>query len=109
MALKNCPECDHEVSKKAMQCPNCGHVLQKTKRGFFGKIFKWLLILFNLFMLVWIFSFGDAVVKTDTTYMNDAETAGTAIGAGLGFTFQLIVMSVGNFILGMLTFFTRAK
>jgi uncharacterized paraquat-inducible protein A len=109
MALKNCPECDHQVSKSAMQCPNCGHIIRKPKRGFFGKIFKWTFILFNLFMLVWMFSFGDAVVKTDTTYMSDAETAGTAIGAGLGFTFQLIVWLVGGFILGLFTLFTRAK
>jgi hypothetical protein len=41
--------------------------------------------------------------------MSDAETAGTAIGAGLGFTFQLIVWLVGGFILGLFTLLTRAK
>jgi hypothetical protein len=109
MALKNCPECNHKVSKKAMQCPQCGNILKKPQRGLFGKLFKLLFILFNLFMLFWFFSFGDAVIKTDTTYLSDAEKTGTAIGTGLGFTFQLIIWSVGNFILGTLTFFTRAK
>ena len=27
MALKNCPECDKEVSDKAKNCPNCGYPL----------------------------------------------------------------------------------
>lgn len=31
MALKNCPECGHEISKKAKACPKCGH----AKKGFF--------------------------------------------------------------------------
>ncbi|MFH4294631.1 zinc-ribbon domain-containing protein, partial [Acinetobacter baumannii] len=46
MPLINCPECNHSVSDKALDCPSCGARLMKPKRGFFGKIFKWLFILF---------------------------------------------------------------
>ncbi|WP_323139734.1 zinc-ribbon domain-containing protein [Acinetobacter baumannii] len=42
MPLINCPECNHSVSDKALDCPSCGARLRKPKRGFFGKIFKWL-------------------------------------------------------------------
>ncbi len=28
MALVNCPECGHEVSRQASACPSCGHPLQ---------------------------------------------------------------------------------
>ncbi len=27
MALINCPECNKEISTKAMSCPNCGYTL----------------------------------------------------------------------------------
>ncbi|HHB1543773.1 zinc-ribbon domain-containing protein [Acinetobacter baumannii] len=44
MPLINCPECNHSVSDKALDCPSCGARLRKPKRGFFGKIFKWLFL-----------------------------------------------------------------
>ena len=28
MALINCPECGHEVSKKAKACPSCGYAIE---------------------------------------------------------------------------------
>lgn len=31
MALINCPECGHEVSDKAEECPKCGYPLIKSK------------------------------------------------------------------------------
>lgn len=31
--LKPCPDCNHEVSKKAKACPNCGRSLKSEPRG----------------------------------------------------------------------------
>ena len=31
MALKNCPECNREISDKASACPHCGYELPKQK------------------------------------------------------------------------------
>ena len=33
MALKKCKECDHEVSSKAVKCPNCGAPLKRKGMG----------------------------------------------------------------------------
>ena len=52
MALINCPECNHQVSNTALDCPSCGTTLNKPTRSFIGKIFKWVFILFNLLMFV---------------------------------------------------------
>lgn len=109
MAMINCPECNEEVSDKASKCPKCGYTIRKAKRGFFGKIFKWSFILFNVFMIMWVVSFGGAVTETDTSVMSDAEVAGTAIGAGLGFGIQMVIWLVGDVILGLFVLFTRAK
>ena len=55
-----CRSCGNNVSKKAFDCPHCGHPLRKPRRGFFGVIFKWSLILFNLWMLAWLISYCPA-------------------------------------------------
>lgn len=51
MSLVPCPSCSNNVSQTAMKCPSCGHQLKKPKRTFFGKLIKWIFILFNLFMI----------------------------------------------------------
>ena len=109
MRLQNCPECRYEVSQKAKQCPNCGHIIQNPKRSFFGKIFKFLFILFNVFMFIWLISFGIVIGETDTKYLSDTEMAGVAIGTSLGFTFQFFIWAIGDIILGILTLLTKAK
>lgn len=51
MALIKCPECQKEVSDSALYCPACGKQIKKLKRSFFGKLIKWIFILFNIFMI----------------------------------------------------------
>jgi hypothetical protein len=101
MALIKCPECKHEISDKALECINCGYQLRKPKRGIMGTIFKWLFILFNLFMLLWIWSAG----KVASDVQNSAE----AVGAGVGITLIFILWALGVIILGAMTYFTKAK
>lgn len=69
MAMIPCKECGKEVSSEAFKCPNCGARLRKAKRGFFGKIFKWSFVLFNLLMFLWVIYivafYGDGVASTN--------------------------------------------
>ena len=109
MPLIACPECTNEVSDSALKCPKCGVQLRRPKRGFFGKIFKFLFITFNLIMAVWIFSFFYGVGEVTNQMHGDAEQAGAAIGATIGTGMLLFVWFVGDAILGLLVLFTRPK
>lgn len=80
-----------------------------SDRTAFGKIVKWVFIIFNVLMLIWLISSCAAVGDISSTASNDAERAGAAIGAGLGVTFLLFVWGVGDVILGLFVLFTRRK
>jgi len=34
MSLISCPECDNEISNKALACPNCGYPVRESFHGF---------------------------------------------------------------------------
>jgi hypothetical protein len=80
-----------------------------SDRTTFGKIVKWIFIIFNVLMLIWLVSSCAAVGDISSNAANDAERAGAAIGAGLGVTFLLFVWGVGDVILGLFVLFTRRK
>ena len=108
MAIVKCKECDAEVSDSALKCPQCGFQLNKPKRGFFGKVFKWLFILFNILMIVWLIGgVGSATEGMDT--MTEAEKAGTTVGAGIGMMMIMTMWVIGDIILGLFVLFTRPK
>lgn len=109
MALVKCKECQTEVSDKAYDCPNCGAILRKPKRTIFGKIIKFSFIGFNILMLIWIISGIGTAAESVGTAASEAEQAGAAIGTGLGVMFIVMIWAVGDFILGLMTLFTRPK
>lgn len=109
MALINCPECNTQVSDTAFKCTQCGFQLRKPKRSIMGKIFKWLFILFNVLMALWVIGGFLTVGDVVTTAQSDAEQAGAAIGATLGMGMLLGFWVVGDIILGLLVLFTRPK
>jgi uncharacterized paraquat-inducible protein A len=109
MALINCPECSAEVSDSALKCPKCGVQLRKPKRGFFGKVFKFVFVVFNLLMAAWMFSYFGAVGDLTSTASSGAEKAGAAVGATLATGMLLAIWGFGDIILGMLVLFTRPK
>lgn len=109
MALTACPECEHQVSDSAYRCSQCGHRLRKPKRGFFGKLFKWSFIVFNVIMAVWLFTYwGDMGSMMDSTG-SEAERAGAAIGGTLGTGMIVTTWALGDVILGLFVLFTRPK
>lgn len=107
MNTASCPACGKTVSPKAFDCPHCGHPLRKPKRGFFGKIFKWSLIVFNLLMLAWLIGGSMAATDVANTAGSEAERAGAAIGTALGVGMILTLWVLGDIILGLATLLTR--
>lgn len=79
-----------------------------SDRSLFGKLMKWLFIGFNVLMLIWMFGAMSAMGSMDAPN-NSAEQAGQAIGAGIGFTFLLLIWGLGDIILGMFVLFTKRK
>jgi len=109
MPLINCPECQAEVSDSAFKCPKCGVQLRKPKRGFFGTLFKWGFIGFNILMVVWLFSYWGSVGDIASTAGSEAEKAGIAVGATLGTGMLFGIWVFGDIILGLFVLFTRPK
>lgn len=109
MALTSCPECQHQVSDTAYRCNQCGYRLRRAKRGVIGQILKWLFILFNVLMAVWLFSYwGDMGTMMDGSG-SDAERTGAAIGGTLGTGMIVTTWALGDVILGLFVLFTRPK
>ena len=109
MALINCPECNNQVSDQAFKCPSCGKQLRKPTRTFMGKIFKWLFIVFNVLMAIWLIGGVGSSADVVNTAATDVEKAGAAIGAGLGASIVLSLWVIGDVILGLFVLFTRPK
>lgn len=77
------------------------------KRSLFGKIIKWLFIIFNILMLVWLISGMSSVGDQYNMAASDAERAGTAIGASIGIGIIIFFWVGGAIILGIATLLTR--
>jgi hypothetical protein len=72
----------------------------------------WALLIFNLLILVWIVTGVGAVSNECGGKIGDALTtcqAGTAIGAGLGITFIIILWFIGFIVLGLIWIMSRPK
>ncbi|MBM2575203.1 hypothetical protein JQC91_02695 [Jannaschia sp. Os4] len=109
MAMTTCAECGHDVSTKATKCPSCGARLRKPRRGFFGSLFKWAFILFNVLMAVWIISYWSDLSEMSGDLSSEAERAGAAVGGTIGSGVLLILWVIGDIILGLLVLFTRPR
>lgn len=109
MAMIACPECETKVSDTAMKCPSCGVQLKVATRGFMGKLFKWVFILFNILMVIWLIGAFNVTGDAINTAGSDAEAAGTAIGAGIGMTMLFMLWVIGDIILGIFVLMTKPK
>ena len=107
MAMISCPECGKEVSDTAFDCPSCAAPLRKPQRSFFGKIFKWSFILFNILMIAWMIFGIQGSSEVYNSASNEFEQAGAAIGTGIGVALLLGIWVVGDIILGLFMLFTR--
>jgi hypothetical protein len=80
---------------------------EKRVRSTFGQLVKWAFIAFNVLMLIWLVGGMGAVSKMPTH--SDAERAGHAIGAALGFSAILGIWMMGDIILGLFVLLTRGN
>ena len=108
MPLIKCPECQAEVSDKALKCTKCGVQLRKPTRSVFGKLVLWGFIGFNLLMLIWLIAGMGAATEGMET-MSNAEQAGTAIGAGIGAMMIAGIWGFGDIVLGIMLLVTRPR
>ena len=109
MALIECPECKENISDKTTKCPKCGYIVNKPRRGFFGFIFKWSFIIFNIIMILWAISGGGIISDGVSNATNDAEVVGASIGGALGMGMIFALWLMGNIVLGLFVLFTRPK
>jgi len=79
------------------------------KRGFFGKLVKFLFIIFNLLMIAWLVSYWAQVGELVNHAQSEAGKTGAAIGATIGTGFVLFFWVAGDIILGLLTILTRGS
>ncbi len=81
--------------------------IERHRRGPIGHILKWLFILFNLGMIVWVLSYWVDIGHMSQNASSEAAQAGTAIGATIGTGMLMFVWVFGVIILGALTYFSR--
>ncbi len=72
----------------------------KKERGLIGTMFKWMFILFNIFMLVLVY-----MTQTST----DESNILVSIGGGMGIAMLATMWIMGVMVLGGFTYFTRVK
>ncbi len=77
----------------------------RGKLGFFGWVWRILLMIWQVAMIAWFFSYTAAVAPM----VNEGGAAGTgaAIGAGISWMIILIVWAAGTVILGLFVLLTR--
>jgi uncharacterized membrane protein len=81
----------------------------KPQRNAVGKIIKWTFIVFNILMLVWLIGGVGSASSEISEIQDEASRAGAEIGTGLGAMMIIFVWMAGAVVLGILTYFSRAK
>ena len=82
---------------------------ETRRRGFFGKLFKWTFIIFNIAMVLWLVSYWGNIARLSEGLTSNAEKAGTVIGATAGTGVLVFVWAAGDIILGLFVLLTRGK
>ena len=76
-------------------------------RGPFGKLVKWVFIIFNILMLIWMIGGMGSASNVYNSADSSAAQAGASIGMALGFGMIISIWAFGDIILGMFVLFTR--
>jgi hypothetical protein len=72
----------------------------EKERSFLGSMFKWMFIVFNLFMFALVY-----MTQTST----DESNLLVSIGGGMGLAMLAGMWMMGAIVLGGFTYFTRVK
>lgn len=79
------------------------------RRGVFGLLFKYAFILFNVVMMIWLFSYWGTIDGHIKGATSDAARSGATIGAAIGTHLIVSIWVCGAVILGIFTLLTRGK
>ena len=80
-----------------------------SDRTIFGKIVKWLFILFNILMVFALFKGCSAASDVILNAQSEAEKAGAGVGATIGMGMILGLWAMGDIIIGIVVLLTRRK
>lgn len=83
--------------------------INKPKRTLFGKIIKYALIGFNVYYLIWILFLSVKLLIKIQSPINKETLESASIGIPFLIIYIILTWLCGNFILGLLTLFTRPK
>ncbi|TIU13359.1 MAG: hypothetical protein E5W44_03675 [Mesorhizobium sp.] len=83
--------------------------IEKRKRGFFGMLFWWMFLGFNILMGLWMFSAIKLSSDQFQSSTDAAHQAGTAIGGTIAVGVLLWIWVFGDIILGLLVALSRGK
>jgi len=79
------------------------------KRGFFGHLFKWIFIGFNLLMAAWLIGYWVSIGERSAGLTNEYEQTGAAIGATIASGMIVGFWMAGAVILGLFVLLTRGQ
>ena len=102
MALVNCPECDKQISDKALMCPNCGY---SAGKGLFAYEYRSQTELFGLPLVHIVYGMGinpltgRLRVAKGIIAIGNIAVGGVAIGG-----VSLGILSLGGMALGVAAF-----
>lgn len=82
--------------------------VEHRKRGFFGHVFKWGFVGWNLLMVFWLGSYLVEVVPLIESDSN-AGRAGATVGTTIGVSLIMMLWMAGAVILGLFVLLTRGK
>ena len=80
----------------------------KHVRGPFGQIIKWVFIIFNVVMAIWLFGYWVEVAPLLHTG-SEAHQTGASIGVTMGTGLIVMIWGLGDIILGLPLLLTRGK
>ena len=84
-------------------------MVERRKRGIFGWFFLTIFWLFNALMAYTAYMSLSAVSEQGAKLATEAEVAGLAVGATIGFGMLLFFWVAGVIIFGALAYFTRGR
>ena len=79
----------------------------KPNRSLVGSVFKWWFIIFNILMIVWIFSIGSETDEAIDESESELDEDINAAAGGIAMTLVCGVWFVGAIIFGMLAMVTK--
>ncbi len=107
--MKICPKCSTELEHEVTSCVACGYRMDFPERSAIGKALKWIFVLFNIAMIIWVLVAMGAFDPVDIDTQKQALPHGTERSTGMGVSMIVMIWLICNAVLGVLVWDTRAR